>query len=131
MALNRIVLVGLLSVGACTSVRQIQPKTYLEDNAPSVVWVTDSSNTVVAVADPGNQTGHPPGDVARGARQVSPGEIRSVEAKVQDRTKTALLLTAMGIAAVSTLYVGFISKSKGAGLNGCGTDGYGDIIQEC
>ena len=31
----------------------------------------------------------------------------------------------------SALYVGFISKSKGEGLEGCGTDGYGDLLQEC
>ena len=131
MALNRIVLVGLLSVGACTSVRQIQPKTYFEDNAPSVVWVTYSSNTVVAVAEPVVKRDTLRG-MSQGARVKIPlGEIRSVQAKVRDPTRTALLLTTMGVAAVSTLYVGFISKSKGAGLNGCGTDGYGDIIQEC
>lgn len=134
MTLNRRVgMVTLLVavVGACTSVRHIQPTTYLEDNAPPVVWVTYPNNTVVAVAEPVVKR-----DTLRGVLQgervkIPLGEIRSVQAKVPDHTKTALLLTAMGVVAVSTLYVGFISKSKGEGLNGCGTDGYGDVIQEC
>jgi len=135
MVPNRLVWVGLLvggaGVSACSSVRRIQPAEYLVDNAPSVVWVTDSSNTVVAVADPVIRRDTLRG-MSQGARVKFPlGEIRSVEAKVLNRTRTALLLTALGIAAVSTLYVGFISKSKGAGLEGCGTDGYGDLVQEC
>ncbi len=45
-------LLGLVTVGACTSVRPIHPTTYLEENAPPVVWVTYHNDTVVSVAEP-------------------------------------------------------------------------------
>lgn len=135
MAVNRLALVGLLlgvaGIGACTSLRHVQPVAYFQDNSPSVAWVTDSNNTVVAVAEPVIKR-----DTLRGMLQgtrikIPLGEIRSVQAKVRDRTKTALLLVTLGVAAVSALYVGLISQSKGAGSEGCGTDGYGDLIPEC
>jgi hypothetical protein len=122
---------GAAGFGACTSVRHVQPAAYLEDNSPPVVWVTYINNTVVTVAEPVFKR-----DTLRGMLQgtrvkIPLGEIRSVEARVHDRTKTALLLSALGVAAISGLYFGFISKSEGAGSEGCGTDGYGDLIPEC
>lgn len=135
MTFRRVVLIGLLvgvgGGGGCTSVRPIQPTTYLVDNAPPVVWVTYSNNSVVQVAEPEIKRDTLRG-MLDGARVKIPlADIQSVEAKVHDRTKTALLVTSLGVAAVSTLYVGFISQSKGAGSMGCGTDGYGDLLQEC
>lgn len=121
MVLNRVARVGLFcgfaGVAACTSVRPISPKTYLEDNAPPVVWVTYNNNTLVAVAEPEVRR-----DTLRGTLQgekvkIPLSEIQSVQAKVRDGTKTALLVSGIGVAAISTLYVAFISQagSSGAG----------------
>ena len=121
MVLNRVARVGFFcgfaGIAACTSVRPISPKVYLEDNAPPVVWVTYNNNTLVAIAEPEVRR-----DTLRGTLQgerikIPLSEIHSVQAKVPDHTKTALLLSGLGVAAVSTLYVAFISQagSTGAG----------------
>lgn len=77
MVLNRVVLVGLLfgaaGLGACTSVRHVQPAAYLEDNSPPVVWVTYVNNTVYHGRPARVQAGHSTGNAAGGARQHSPG----------------------------------------------------------
>src|SRR5678816_2057666 len=78
-----VMMVGLFGavagLGACTSVKHIQPGAYLEDNAPAVVWVTYPNNTVVAVAEPVVKR-----DTLRGILQgervkIPLGEIRSVQ----------------------------------------------------
>jgi uncharacterized ParB-like nuclease family protein len=42
-------------------------------------------------------------------------EIRTVQAKVHDHTKTAILVGTVGVVAASTIYFGLISKSGGSG----------------
>ena len=137
MMSNRAVMIGLLlgvaPVGACTSVQPISPKTYLEDNAPPVVWVTyNNSSTAVSLAEPDFKRDTLRGTL-QGARVKIPiSEIQSVEARVHDGKKTALLLTGLGVAAISSLYFGFISQ---AGSNTsdqtCGLDREGDPLQSC
>ena len=138
MVLNRMVLVGLLcgvaGAGACTTVRRVQLAEYFAEHNPEVVWVTRTNNTVIPVAEPVISRGALKG-VWQGRQErvaIPLSEIGSVRAKVHDRRKTALLLTALGVAAVSTLYVGFISKTGpgGDGTN-CGLDRKGDVIQDC
>ena len=134
MVRRRIALVGLLcgGVGACTSVRPIHPTTYLEDNAPPVVWVTYTNNTVVTLAEPDIRRDTLRGTVDGAKVKIPLSEVRRVEAKVEDGTKTAILLTTLGVAVVSTMYFAFIST---AGPNGkdatCGVDPNGDPIQDC
>ena len=119
MLLTRVALVALFcGVGACTSVQRIQPTTYLEVNAPPVVWVTYKNSTVVSVAEAEVRRDTLRGTL-QGARVKIPlAEIDNVQAKVHDRTKTALLLGALGVAAVSTVYVGFISQAGGSSGGG-------------
>mgnify|MGYP001211971917 CR=1 FL=1 len=105
---------GVAGVSACTSVRRVQPVTYLEDNAPPVVWVT-YNNTIVPVAGAEIRRDTLRGTL-QGARVKIPlAEIQSVEAKVRERRKTALLVSGLGVAAVATLYIGFISKAGSGG----------------
>jgi hypothetical protein len=117
MALNRVLLAGLLLAFAggsgCTSVQHIQPAEYLENHNPPVVWVTYANNTVVLVADPEVRRDTLRG-MLQGARVKIPlSEIHSVQAKVRDHTKTAILATTLGVAVVSSMYVGFVGKGSG------------------
>jgi hypothetical protein len=140
MALNRIALVGIVlgvaGVSACTSIRRVQPTEYLADNAPHLVWVTYGDNSIVPLADPEIRR-----DTLRGLLEgkrervkIPLGQVRSVEAKVPNHTKTALLLGGLGVAAVSSVYFLLISQ---AGSNGvgesvyCGTDTRGRPLGYC
>lgn len=119
MVLNRVVraalLLGIAASSGCTSVRHIQPAEYLEAHAPQVVWVTYANNTVVLVADPEVRRDTLRG-LLQGARVKIPlSEIQSVQAKVRDHTKTAILATTVGVAVVSSMYVGFIGKGSAKG----------------
>ena len=110
-------LLGLVAAGACTSVRPIYPTTYLEEHAPPVVWVTYKNNTVVPVGEAEVRRDTLRGTLEGARVKIPLAEIQTVEAKVRDGTKTALLLGTFGVVAVSTLYVAFISQS-GSGGNG-------------
>ena len=139
MVPNRVALVGLLTglagVGGCTTVRRVQAAEYFADNSPEVVWVTYTNDTVVAVAEPvirrDTLRGMWPG--TRDRVKIPLGEIRSVQARVPDHTRTAILVASLGVVTVSTLYFGVISKT-GPGVAGgieCGVDRKGDVIQDC
>jgi hypothetical protein len=126
MVLNRVALSGLLlgvaAVAACTSVRRVPAAEYLADNTPAVVWVTYTNNTVVSVAEPEIRR-----DTLRGMLQgtrvkIPLSEIQSVQAKVRDRTRTALLFTTLGVAVVSSMYFGFIAKASGGSTVDCTSD---------
>jgi len=115
MTLNRAALVGLFcgvaGVSACTTVRPIQPAEYLEDNAPPVVWVTYTDNTVVSIAEAEVRRDTLRG-MLQGARVKIPlSEIQSVQARVRDGRKTAIVLTVLGIGAVTGIYLQWVSKS--------------------
>ena len=125
-------LLSVAAVGACRSVRRIEPVSYLADNAPPVVWVTDSNNAVVQVAEPEVRRDTLRGTLDGARVKIPLGEIRSVEAKVKDGMKTALLVTTLGVAVVSGLYFGFISQAgSNTSDHDCGLDHNGDPIQDC
>jgi hypothetical protein len=118
MASNRIVLVGLFAAAAgasaCMSVQRVQPALYFERYAPPVVWVTYAGNTLVPVNEPEIRRDTLRG-VLQGARVKIPlREIQSVEAKAPNHARTALLVTGLGVAAVSSFYF-LIAQSGGSG----------------
>jgi hypothetical protein len=126
MLRDRIPLIGLLlgaaGLGGCTTVRNIPPAEYLADHNPPMVLVTYSNRTVVSVREPEVRR-----DTLRGTLQgerikIPLSEIQSVQARVGDRTKTALLLTTVGVAVVSSMYFGFIAKANGGSTVDCTSD---------
>lgn len=115
---------GVAALGACTTVRQVQPVEYLANNAPEMVWVTDTNNTVVQVAEPEIKRDTLRGTV-QGSRErvaIPLGDIRSVQAKLHDHTKTALLATTLGVGVVATMYFGFIANGSGGSTVDCTGD---------
>jgi len=123
---GRFAAAGLLTgITACTSVRSVPPAIYLEDHAPPVVWVTYyANNTVVPVAEPEVKRDTLRG-LLQGARVKIPlSEIRTVEAKVPNRTGTVLLAVGVGAGVVATMYFAFIS----GGTNKPGVDCTGDEV---
>jgi hypothetical protein len=127
MVLNRValasLLVGITGAVACTTVRRVQADTFLATNSPDVVWVTYTNSTVVPVTQP-----EIAGDTLRGMRQgtqhpvaIPLDQVRSVQAKVPDATKTAILVTGALVGFVASVYTVWISKagSKTGGTN-CG-----------
>ena len=127
MVLTRValasLLVGVTGVVACTTVRRVPAGTFFATNSPDVVWVTYTNNTVIPVAQP-----ELAGDTLRGMRQgtqhpiaIPLDQVRSVQAKVPDATKTALVVTGALVGFVASVYTLWISKagSKTGGVN-CG-----------
>jgi len=138
MLLGRMALAGLCvavaGIGACTSVRRIQPVEYLAENSPEVIWVTDASNTVVPVADAEIRR-----DTLRGMRRgtrepvaIPLNQVRNVRARTPDKTKNAILVTGVIVGFVSSVYALFISKT-GSVTDGveCGFDEDGRPISYC
>src|SRR6266576_655429 len=117
---NAVMMPGVASVvllaaalAGCTSARRVQPAEFIPKFAPDVVWVTYADKSVVAVAAP-----EVAGDTLKGKRHGSEerlaiplDDVRSVEAKLPDHTKTMLLLTAAGAAAVASVYVLWIAQA--------------------
>jgi hypothetical protein len=138
MAHNRIVLVGLFAgavgVSACMSVQRVEPAQYFDRYSPPVVWVTYADNTMVPVAQPEIRRDTLRG-VLQGARVKIPlREIRSVEAKAPNHTRTALLATAVGAAAVSSVYFLLVTQAGGSGGGEgiyCPTDVRGRAVNSC
>ena len=127
MVLSRVafagLLVGVTGVVGCTTVRRVQPDKFFATNSPDVVWVTYTNNAVVPVAQPDLA-----GDTLRGMRQgtqepvaIPLDQVRSVQAKLPDRTKTIILVTGGLTGFVASVYVLWISKTgpKTDGTN-CG-----------
>jgi len=80
-----------------------------------VVWVTYNNNTLVPVAEPEVRRDTLRGTLEGERVKIPLTEIQSVQAKVRDGTKTALLLGGIGVAAISTLYVALISQAGSSG----------------
>lgn len=126
MARNRLartgLLVGVVGIGACTTVRRVPPVEYLADKSPAVVWVTYNNNTVVSVADPEIRRDTLRG-MLQGARVKIPlTDVQSVQAKVRDGTKTAILVTTLSAGVISAMYFGFIGKASGGSTVDCTSD---------
>ena len=109
MALNRVSLVGLiLAAAGCMTVRSIEPAEYIPKHNPPVVWVTRTNSSVVPVAAPVIK-GDTIDGVWRGQRMrvaIPLGDIRTVRAKVHDRYRTVLFVTAATAVFASALYFG-------------------------
>jgi hypothetical protein len=138
MVLNRVALAGLVfgvaAVGACTTLRRVQPAEFIPKNSPDVVWVTHANKAVVPVAQP-----EIVGDTLRGMWQgtqrpvaIPLGEIQRVQAKVPDATKTAIVVTGGLVGFVAAVYTVWISKA-GPRPDGvlCGSDPKSVPIQFC
>ena len=133
---TRVALVGVFCAvaAACTSVRPIHPTTYLEVNAPPVVWVTYNDNKVVSVNEPEVRRDTLRGTLEGARVKIPLADIQTVQAKVHDGGKTALLVGTIGVAAVSALYVGLISQSgssNGGEVVYCGVDKRGRSENFC
>ena len=121
--------VGLVAViawaGGCTTRRHIQPAEFLRVNDPKVLWVTDSTNTVVSVVE-----AQMSGDTLRGLRlgtkdtvAIPLKDVRDVQANVSDKRKNALVAAGVVTGFVASLYVLFISKAGSVtGGVDCGFD---------
>ena len=124
MSLGRVAAGLLLGVAACTSVRPVPPAEYLADNAPAVVWVTRTNDTVVAVLEPIIKRDTLRGKLNGERVKIPLSEIQTVRAKLPDHKKTALLVTTVGVATVSSMYFAFMGKSSG----GATVDCFGDEV---
>ena len=138
MELNQVaascLLMGVVGIGACTSVKRVQPTEFLAKNSPDVVWVTHANSTVVPVAQP-----EIAGDTLKGIWQgtlrpvaIPLGEVQRVQARVPDHTKTALFVTTLGVAIASSVYFIWISKAGPMPSSAsCGYDVRGFPIAYC
>jgi hypothetical protein len=127
-------LLGVVGIGACTTLRRVQPAEFLAKNNPDVLWVTHANNTVVPVTQ-----AEIAGDTLRGMWQgtqrrvaIPLNEVRRVRAKLHDSRKTALFVTAMLGAGVSAVYFIWISQA-GPRPEGvfCGPDQRGLAVPSC
>jgi hypothetical protein len=127
---GRLLLAGLAAgLGACTTVKPIEPAQYFQKNYPPVVWVTQNDNAVVAVADPQLVLDTLFGTVS-GTKQhvaIALGDVRAVRAKARDGMRTGLLVSSVGVGAVSAMYFLLLSKS-GSGKSG--PDCFGDEVRK-
>lgn len=126
MLLGRVAGAGVLFgvAAACTSVRPVPPAEYLADNAPRVVWVTRTNNTVVEVLEPTVKRDTLRGKLNGERVKIPLSDIQKVQVKLPDHKKTALLVTTVGVATVSTMYFGFMAKGSG----GATVDCFGDEV---
>ena len=138
MVLNRVTSIGLLvwaaGVGACTTLRRVQPAEFIAKHNPDVVWVTHANKTVVPVVQP-----EITGDTLKGMWQgtqrpvaIPLGDIRRVQARVPDKTKTAMLITS-GLAGfvASVYFIWIVQAGPHPGGVGCGYDVRGQPIPYC
>jgi hypothetical protein len=124
------VLLGAVAIGACTSLRPVQPAEFLAKNSPEIVWVTHVNNTIVPVSQP-EISGDTLKGMWRGTQRpvaIPMGEIRRVQAKLPDRTKTVIFVAGALTGFATSVYAIWISKA-GPNPNGiyCGT--YGSSTQ--
>lgn len=124
---------GFAALSACTTVRHVEPAALLTDAGPARVWVTQTDNTVVPVFDPEIRRDTLRGKLNGERVKIPVSRIVSIEAKVPDHRKTALLAVVLGVAAVSTVYAAAVSQAGGPASNGanCGNTIRGDPIGAC
>ena len=100
--LNRVAAAGwLLAVPACTTVREVAHARFIPQHRPALVWVTTTSNAILAVAQPQID-----GDTLRGtwAGTQTPlaiplHRVKSVHAKTPARARTVLVVATVGLMA--------------------------------
>jgi hypothetical protein len=127
---RRLAFAGLIGgMGACTTVKPIEPTSFFQTNYPAVVWVTQTNNAVVSVVDPqlvldtlfGTQQG------TKEHVAIALADVRSVRAKARDGLKTGLLVSSVSVGAVSAMYFLLLSKS-GSGQSG--PNCFGDEVRK-
>jgi len=115
----------LLAVGACTSVKSVQPAAFIPQHSPPVVWVTYTDNSFVPVAQP-----HMVGDTLRGTwlglnepLTIPLDEIQSVQARLPDHARTVILFTTLVVVTGGTAYLWVTAGHNGPydPLLSCGT----------
>lgn len=123
----------MVGAPACTSLKQVDPGEFLATNSPDVLWVTHGTNTLVPLAQ-----AEIVGDTLKGSwegtqrRMAIPlADVQRVQARVPDKTKTALLLTTLGTGAVAAVYFMWISKAGPMPAPTCGYDQRGFPIPYC
>ncbi len=127
MPLNRIGSAGLLlALGACSSVRNVQPSQFIPEHKPQVVWVTFTDNAFAAVAEP-----QIVGDTLKGTWKglarplVTPlNRIQTVRARVPDHERTIILFTTLVAVTGGSIY--WMTQGSGPALQSapgttCGT----------
>lgn len=135
MTLNRVSLAGLLVVTAgCTSVKSVQPAEYIPQHSPAVVWVTQTDNTVVPVAQPRID-----GDTLRGTLRglqepvaISLKEIQTVQARMSSPQRTVILISSLGVITTAVVYTILTAGNSGNnGGNPACLDAHGDPMSAC
>jgi hypothetical protein len=91
----------LLANVSCMTVQSVPaPKAYIPSNQPSVVWVTRSDNTVLALEKARVLGDTLAGFVEGEFHELSFAEVRRVSARRIDRARTALFVGALGLSAL-------------------------------
>src|SRR5262245_53540088 len=103
----------VLGAAACTSVRPVEPSKLVASQLPPVVSVTYPDKTVLVVMRPALSA-----DTLKGLRwgtedsvAIPLDSVRTVDARVRDRTKTLLLAAAAGLVVAAGAYI--VSGSPG------------------
>ena len=121
--------VVIAGIGACTTVKQVEPALFIQKNYPPLVWVTETNNSVVTVADAqivlDTLFGTRPG--TKDPVAIALSDVRAVKAKAPDGMKTGLLASALAVGSVSAMYIFLFSKS-GSGKSG--PDCFGDEVRK-
>ena len=115
MKLSRVVCICIaLGSAVCTSVRPVRPADLASKQLPHVVSVTYPDHTVLVLMDPELSA-----DTLRGVRwgtqdsvAVPLDSVQTVDAKVHDRTKTLLLVAAVGGLAIAGVYIATSSPGQ-------------------
>lgn len=133
MPLNRIASAGLLlAVGACTSVKPVQPAEFIPQHNPAVVWVTYTDQSYVPVAQP-----HVVGDTLKGVWQglnepltIPFNEIQTVQARQPSPKRTIMLFTTLGVVGGAVIYTYITAGNGGKPALYC-LDHNGQPTNEC
>jgi hypothetical protein len=124
MPLNRIPLAGVLvAIGACSSVKAVQPAQFIPQAKPQMVWVTYTDNSFVPVSSP-----QMVGDTLKGTwgglgepLVIPLDQIQSVQARLPDHKRTIILFTVLGVAFTGVGYTLATAGNSGdPSFNGCG-----------
>ncbi len=133
MPLNRIASAGLfVALGACSSVRNVQPAQFIPQQKPQVVWVTGTDNSYVPVAAP-----EIVGDTLKGTWQglaepivIPLNQIRTVQARMPDHKRTVILFTTLGLISGAVTYTYLTAGNSGRPALYC-LDHNGQPTNEC
>jgi len=123
---SRVAVVGaLLMVPACTAMREVQPAQFIPQHEPALVWVTTTSEAVIAVAHPRID-----GDTLRGLwtglrkpLAIPLNGVQTVHARASSPVRTAVLVGAVGLVGGGLVWT---LTRRSAGLAGTPCDPLAD-----